>query len=72
MGLLVIRSIGRKYLLSVDNWLWILEHRNMPLRISHIYTTDDGSIRAISIYKDEKDIITVFPIGNRLRCEVVR
>lgn len=71
MNTVIIKAINSMYLLSVDDWLWIREHRNEPLRVFKIYRTSNGCVRAISIYKNSKDIITVYPTGNDLRCQII-
>lgn len=70
MATVTIKAIRRQYILSNDDYIWLLEHRNEPLQLAFVSWDAIGSIDHFTVRRNERSIITVFPAPNRVEYEV--
>lgn len=70
MATVTIKSIGSQYIASVDDYIWLLEHRDEPLALAIIGWDTDGEVDYFVVRIDDRRIIVVFPDGNKVKYEV--
>ena len=56
---IIIKRINNKYLLSDEEFKYIVDHLNKPLPLVTLWWDDDGELRHLSINRD-KGLITLF------------
>ena len=63
-----IRSINEQGILTNDDFAWIINHLNKPLRIMGLnFNNDDGNVWLITVYKEDNSIITLFVNTNEIK-----
>ena len=56
---IIIKHINNKYLLSDQQFKYIVKHLNKPLPLAKLWWSDDGKLRHLSIHRS-KGVITLF------------
>ena len=56
---IIIKRINNKYLLSDQEFKYIVDHLNKPLPLANLWWGNDGELRHLSIHRDE-GLITLF------------
>lgn len=69
MPTVTVKAIHRQHILNNDDYLWILDHRNEPLRLCSISYLYSGKLSTIAVHRSPGDIIVLFP-DNMLEVEV--
>ena len=63
-----IHSINEQGALTNDDFAWIINHLNKPLRIMALnFWSDDNQVWLIAIYKEDNSIITLFVNTNEIK-----
>ena len=63
-----IHSINEPGALTNDDFAWIINHLNKPLRIMSLnFWSDDNQVWLIAIYKEDNSIITLFVNTNEIK-----
>lgn len=55
----IIKRINNKYILSDEQFKYIVDHLNKPLPLADLWWSGDGELRHLSIHTDE-GLITLF------------
>lgn len=67
-----IKAIGRRGILSEENYCWMIEHLNMPLQVMSLNVSQgDDEPWSITVYKEDGEIVSLFTDTNRLEYEFV-
>lgn len=56
---IIIKHINNKYILSYEEFNYIVDHLNKPLSLATLWWDDKGELRHLSIYRG-KGLITLF------------
>ena len=56
---IIIKRINNKYILSDQEFKYIVDHLNKPLPLATLWWGDDGELEHLAIYGD-KGLITLF------------
>lgn len=63
-----IHSINEQGILTDEDFAWIINHLNKPLRITSLnFRSDDSQLWLIAIYKEDNSIITLFVNTNEIK-----
>lgn len=63
-----IHSINKQGILTDEDFAWIINHLNKPLRIMGLnFNNDDGNVWLITVYKEDNNIITLFVNTNEIK-----
>lgn len=70
MATVTIKSIGRQYLLTNEEYIWLLEHRDEPLPLSSVTWHRDGKLDYFVVRIGKAHIVVVYPDYNKVKYEV--
>ena len=71
MATVRIKSIGKQYILSDEDYEFILRNLNKPLSVLSLnFTNNSGELWSLAVYDDADSCVTVFLKENNIKCEV--